>query len=89
MWFMRQGSCRNHRQDAPARTCSLRFTGTLAHGSMVDRAAQLFAPQNMAGKRLPWISRATMPMFLLTCLAVALIYVFPGIVSWLPQQMGH
>jgi TRAP-type C4-dicarboxylate transport system permease large subunit len=29
-----------------------------------------------------------MPMFFLMCLAVALIYMFPGIVTWLPQNMG-
>jgi TRAP-type C4-dicarboxylate transport system permease large subunit len=29
-----------------------------------------------------------MPMFFLMCLAVALIYLFPGIVTWLPQNMG-
>jgi hypothetical protein len=27
-------------------------------------------------------------MFLLMCAAVALIYVFPAIVTWLPQQMS-
>ena len=27
-------------------------------------------------------------MFLLMCVAVALIYLFPGIVTWLPQQMS-
>jgi len=27
-------------------------------------------------------------MFFLMCAAVTLIYVFPGIVTWLPQQMG-
>jgi len=28
-----------------------------------------------------------MPMFFLMCAAVALIYVFPGIVTWLPSKM--
>ena len=27
-------------------------------------------------------------MFLLMCAAVALLYIFPGIVTWLPQQMA-
>ncbi len=49
----------------------------------------LFVLQGMTGRELPWIAKVTMPMFLLMCLAVALIYVFPGIVSWLPQQMGQ
>ena len=49
----------------------------------------LFVLQGMTGRQLPWIAKVTMPMFLLMCLAVALIYIFPGIVSWLPQQMGQ
>ncbi|MEO7940701.1 MAG: TRAP transporter large permease subunit [Burkholderiaceae bacterium] len=49
----------------------------------------LFVLQGMTGKQLPWIAKVTMPMFFLMCVAVALIYVFPGIVSWLPRQMGQ
>lgn len=49
----------------------------------------LFVLQGMTGRQLPWISKVTMPMFFLMCGAVALIYIFPGIVSWLPQQMGQ
>jgi len=48
----------------------------------------LFVLQGMTGRQLPWIARVTMPMFFLMCAAVTLIYVFPGIVTWLPQQMG-
>ena len=47
----------------------------------------LFVLQGMTGRDLPWISRVTLPMFLLMCCAIALIYLFPGIVTWLPQQM--
>jgi len=47
----------------------------------------LFVLQGMTGRELTWISRVTLPMFALMCAAVALIYVFPGIVTWLPQQM--
>lgn len=47
----------------------------------------LFVLQGMTGRQLPWIAKVTLPMFLLMCVAVALIYVFPGIVTWLPQQM--
>ena len=47
----------------------------------------LFVLQGMTGKELTWIARVTMPMFLLMCLAIALIYIFPGVVTWLPQQM--
>ena len=49
----------------------------------------LFVLQGMTGKQLLWIAKVTMPMFFLMCGAVALIYIFPGIVSWLPQQMGQ
>lgn len=48
----------------------------------------LFVLQGMTGRQLTWISRVTLPMFLLMCAAVALIYVFPAIVTWLPQQMS-
>ena len=48
----------------------------------------LFVLQGMTGRQLPWIAKVAMPMFLLMCGAVALIYVFPGIVTWLPQQMS-
>ncbi|RCW76134.1 TRAP transporter large permease [Pseudorhodoferax soli] len=47
----------------------------------------LFVLQGMTGRELPWIAKVAMPMFLLMCLAVALLYVFPGLVTWLPQQM--
>ena len=49
----------------------------------------LFVLQGMTGKQLTWIARVTMPMFFLMCVAVALIYVFPGIVTWLPLQMAR
>ena len=48
----------------------------------------LFVLQGMTGRQLPWIAKVTLPMFLLMCAAVALIYVFPGIVTWLPEQMS-
>ncbi len=47
----------------------------------------LFVLQGMTGRELPWIAKVTLPMFLLMCAAVALIYIFPGIVTWLPTQM--
>jgi len=49
----------------------------------------LFVLQGMTGRQLTWIAKVTMPMFFLMCLAVALIYVFPGIVTWLPQKMAN
>ena len=48
----------------------------------------LFVLQGMTGRQLPWIAKVTMPMFFLMCLAVALLYLFPGIATWLPQQMS-
>ena len=47
----------------------------------------LFVLQGMTGRQLTWIARLTLPMFALMCVAVALIYVFPAIVTWLPEQM--
>ena len=47
----------------------------------------LFVLQGMTGKQLTWIARVAMPMFFLMCGAVALIYIFPGIVTWLPEKM--
>jgi tripartite ATP-independent transporter DctM subunit len=49
----------------------------------------LFVLQGMTGRQLTWIARVTLPMFGLMCVAVLLIYVFPGIVTWLPQQMSR
>jgi len=48
----------------------------------------LFVLQGMTGRQLTWIARVTMPMFFLMCVAVALIYLFPGVVTWLPQKMS-
>jgi C4-dicarboxylate transporter DctM subunit len=43
--------------------------------------------QGMTGRDLLWIAKATLPMFFLMMAAVLLIYFFPGIVTWMPQQM--
>jgi len=48
----------------------------------------LFVLQSMTGKELPWIAKVTLPMFLLMCLAAVLIYMFPGIATWLPTHMS-
>ena len=47
----------------------------------------LFVLQGMTGRDLTWIAKVTIPMFILMCVAVLLVYVFPGIVTWLPQKM--
>ncbi len=49
----------------------------------------LFVLQALTGRDILSIARASFPMFLLMIAAVVLIYVFPGIVSYLPQQMGY
>ncbi len=47
----------------------------------------LFVLQGMTKREIGWIARVTLPFFFLMIAAVALIYVFPGIVSWLPERM--
>ena len=47
----------------------------------------LFVLQGMTGREIGWIAKVTLPFFFLMIAAVALIYVFPQIVSFLPQQM--
>jgi TRAP-type C4-dicarboxylate transport system permease large subunit len=49
----------------------------------------LFVLQGMTGRQLTWIAKVTMPMFLLMCAAVVLIYLFPGIATWLPEKMAN
>ena len=47
----------------------------------------LFVLQGMTNKEITYIGRVAFPMFVLMVVAVLLIYFFPGIVTWLPQQM--
>ena len=47
----------------------------------------LFVLSGMSGRELPYIARASLPMFFLMILAVLLLYVLPGIATWLPQHM--
>jgi len=47
----------------------------------------LFVLQGMTRKDIGWIARAALPLFFLMVAAVGLIYVFPGLVTWLPAQM--
>ncbi len=47
----------------------------------------LFVLQGMTGRQLPYIAKVTLPMFFLMIVAVILLYVFPGLITWLPQQM--
>ncbi|OMH33901.1 TRAP transporter large permease [Motiliproteus sp. MSK22-1] len=47
----------------------------------------LFVIQGLTGKDLWYIAKAAAPFFLLILLAVFLIILFPGIVTFLPEQM--
>ena len=47
----------------------------------------LFVLQGMTGREIGWIAKVTLPFFFLMIAAVSLIYVFPQLVTYLPQQM--
>ena len=47
----------------------------------------LFVLQGLTGKDIFYIGKAALPFFLLMVVAVALIWIFPEIVSYLPQRM--
>ena len=47
----------------------------------------LFVLQGMTGRQITEIARYALPYFFLMCLAVAITYWVPGIVTWLPAQM--
>ena len=47
----------------------------------------LFVLQGMTRRDIGWIAKVTLPFFFLMVLAVALIWLFPGIVTALPNRM--
>ena len=47
----------------------------------------LFVLQGLTGRQITTIARYAIPYFLLMALAVVLLYVFPGLVTWLPGKM--
>jgi len=47
----------------------------------------LFVLQGMTKREITWIARVSMPLFFLMVVAVALIFFFPGLVTWLPAHM--
>jgi len=47
----------------------------------------LFVLQGLTGENIFTVARNTLPFFLLMCLAVALVTVFPAIATWLPSTM--
>jgi tripartite ATP-independent transporter DctM subunit len=48
----------------------------------------LFVMHTISGRDSGYIARATLPFFLLLVLTVAILAVFPGIVTWLPRAMS-
>ena len=47
----------------------------------------LFVLQGMTGHDMGFIARAALPMFGIMVLAVAVIYMFPELATWLPENM--
>jgi TRAP-type C4-dicarboxylate transport system permease large subunit len=47
----------------------------------------LFVLSGMTKKELPYLARVSLPMFLLMIVALLLIYTWPEIAIWLPQNM--
>ena len=47
----------------------------------------LFVLQGLTGKSMGFVARASLPFFLILLLAVALVWIFPEIVSYLPSKM--
>ncbi len=47
----------------------------------------LFVLQGMTRREITWIARACMPYFFLMVLAIVILWLFPGLVSWLPSRM--
>ncbi len=48
----------------------------------------LFVLQGLTGRDILTIARAALPFFLLLCIGVMLIVIFPEIATWLPSRMG-
>lgn len=49
----------------------------------------LFVLQGMTGRSIMYVARVALPFFLLMAVAVALVWAFPGIVTYLPSQMSN
>lgn len=47
----------------------------------------LFLLQSLTGDSLPKVALAAMPFFFLLCLGVAILYVAPGVATWLPEYL--
>ena len=49
----------------------------------------LFVMQGITGHDILYVARTALPFFLLLMLMVALLVAFPGIATWLPEQMAQ
>jgi len=49
----------------------------------------LFVIQGLTGKNILYVARAALPFFLLIALAIVLVTLFPGIVTYLPTTMSQ
>jgi len=47
----------------------------------------LFVLQGLTGQSMMTVARNTLPFFFLLLVAVALVTIFPGIITWLPNTM--
>jgi len=47
----------------------------------------LFVLQGMTGRQLTYVARVSFPLFVLMIVAVLLLYLVPGIATWLPSRM--
>mgnify|MGYP001025853351 CR=1 FL=1 len=49
----------------------------------------LFVLQALTGKNILYVARCALPFFLLLVAAVVLVIAFPGLATWLPEQMSQ
>ena len=49
----------------------------------------LFVLQGMTGHSMAYIARASLPMFAIMVLMVFILIAFPGLATWLPENMRH
>jgi tripartite ATP-independent transporter DctM subunit len=49
----------------------------------------LFVLQGMTKREITWIGKVALPFFFLMVAAVGLVYLFPGLITWLPEQMAN
>jgi C4-dicarboxylate transporter, DctM subunit len=47
----------------------------------------LFVVQGLTGHNILYVARAVIPFFIVLCLAIAIITVFPEVATWLPRTM--